>query len=438
MRVANADVLLFNISSFIAGLFLLEYGADKFIDHTAIVAKRLNVSPTLIGLLTCGAEWEELVVVIVALGQKNSNLALGNIIGSSIANILSSFSLGLLVIGKAEFDRSSKIYTTLLLAATSLFLGLLATVKTVPTWITGSLLTLIFAVYVASVATLIYQGTLTAPENDSDSESDSDDDDSDSDSDNDSASTNPNISTRQTTLPTTHPVPNEEQPLLHPPPPAVSPLPPAKPQPHKPNRKPLLTHLLHLTLGLAALLIASYVLAHSASTLGRELSLSSTVVGTTLLSLATTLPEKFVAVLGGARRQPGILVANTVGSNIFLVTLCGGVLLLAGTRRRWPGFHAGGGRGRVGGGGGILGVVLVGARRWMGVVMLGRIWGSWVEVGMGGGWMGIEETVGFCEGRGVAEEGKGREFEVSRACIGWPWRRDVKVYMMFSPVTGDT
>jgi Ca2+/Na+ antiporter len=55
----NTDVLLFNIASFITGLFLLEYGADKFVDHTAIVAKRLNVSPTLIGLLTCGAEWEE-------------------------------------------------------------------------------------------------------------------------------------------------------------------------------------------------------------------------------------------------------------------------------------------------------------------------------------------------------------------------------------------
>jgi Ca2+/Na+ antiporter len=57
--MADGDALLFNISAFIAGLFLLQYGADKFIDHTAIVAERLNVSPTLIGLLTCGAEWEE-------------------------------------------------------------------------------------------------------------------------------------------------------------------------------------------------------------------------------------------------------------------------------------------------------------------------------------------------------------------------------------------
>ena len=58
-KMQGIDGLVFNAASFVAGLFLLEYGADKFIDHTAVVAKRLNVSPTLIGLLTCGAEWEE-------------------------------------------------------------------------------------------------------------------------------------------------------------------------------------------------------------------------------------------------------------------------------------------------------------------------------------------------------------------------------------------
>jgi Ca2+/Na+ antiporter len=57
--MANTEHLIFNIASFISSLFLLEYGADKFIDHAAIIAKRWSVSPTLIGLLTCGAEVEE-------------------------------------------------------------------------------------------------------------------------------------------------------------------------------------------------------------------------------------------------------------------------------------------------------------------------------------------------------------------------------------------
>jgi Ca2+/Na+ antiporter len=49
----------FNLGAFIGGLFVLEFGADKFVDHTAKVASRLGVSPTLIALLTSGAEWEE-------------------------------------------------------------------------------------------------------------------------------------------------------------------------------------------------------------------------------------------------------------------------------------------------------------------------------------------------------------------------------------------
>ncbi len=55
----NYDILIFNIAVFIAAIFLLDYGADKFIEHTAIVASRIGVSQTLVALLTAGAEWEE-------------------------------------------------------------------------------------------------------------------------------------------------------------------------------------------------------------------------------------------------------------------------------------------------------------------------------------------------------------------------------------------
>lgn len=57
--MANADVLAYNVAVFVSTLFVLEFGADKFIDHTAIVAKRTGISETLIGLLTAGGEWEE-------------------------------------------------------------------------------------------------------------------------------------------------------------------------------------------------------------------------------------------------------------------------------------------------------------------------------------------------------------------------------------------
>ncbi|KAK5660826.1 hypothetical protein OQA88_12197 [Cercophora sp. LCS_1] len=365
----SVDSLLFNISSFLAGLFLLEYGADKFIDHTAIVAKRLNVSPTLVGLLTCGAEWEELVVIAVALSQKNSNLALGNLIGSSIANILASFSLGLLFMDKVQFDRSSKIYTAVLLASTSAFLVLLTTITPGFRLVAGALLITAFVVYVGSVATFIYRGTLTAPEN-SDSDSDGSSS-SDSSSDSSDSESEPESSAPSTSEPSPRRWSSEKgyplSPLNNPKPKRQS----SKPKVINKRPKPLRYHLFRLTLGLAALLVSSYIIAHSASTIGNELQLSGTVVGTTILSLATTLPEKFVAILGGVRKQPGIMVANTVGSNIFLVTLCGGVLFIWGDAEALRGavtvfelgvmwFSA-----VV-----ILGVVLVGGRRWVGGVLV--------------------------------------------------------------------
>ncbi|KAK3343947.1 Sodium/calcium exchanger protein-domain-containing protein [Lasiosphaeria hispida] len=384
--MVGVDDLLFNVASFLSGLFLLEYGADKFIDHTAIVAKRLNVSPTLVGLLTCGAEWEELVVIAVALSQKNSNLALGNLVGSSIANILASFSLGLLFMKKAEFDRSSKIYSAVLLASTSAFLILLATISPTLKWAAGSLLIAAFVVYVGSVASLIYRGTLTAPEDDSDSDGDSEESGSDSGSDSESDVDRHSAGDADSQD-------DEEQGqirwdsdkghqlgLLN-----KSKTPPSKKLispsslgkqkvivSSRPRQRTVRYHLSRLALGLTALLVSSYIIAHSASTIGRELGLSGTVVGTTILSLATTLPEKFVAVLGGVRHQPGIMVANTVGSNIFLATLCGGVLFLGGDAGQlkvgftlfevavvWLSAVL------------IFVIVMVGGRRWMGCVMLG-------------------------------------------------------------------
>jgi Ca2+/Na+ antiporter len=57
--MVNGEDVAYNIAAFISALFVLEFGADKFIDHTAIVARRTGISEALIGLLNAGAEWEE-------------------------------------------------------------------------------------------------------------------------------------------------------------------------------------------------------------------------------------------------------------------------------------------------------------------------------------------------------------------------------------------
>ena len=57
--MADAGVITYNAAALLCALFVLEKGADLFIDHTAIVAKRTGIPQPVIALLTAGAEWEE-------------------------------------------------------------------------------------------------------------------------------------------------------------------------------------------------------------------------------------------------------------------------------------------------------------------------------------------------------------------------------------------
>ena len=228
---------------------------------------------------------------------------------------MGAFSLGLLFqTSIVTFDTSSKIYTSILLfvtsAVTALALaGLLGEAV-------GGVLIAGFGVYLVSIGWGIYKGALTPAEL---SDSDSDDGDG-SDEDIDVSSTDVESSPSRPREQDQEG--NEASPLL----PGSS----AKtPEKHTRNRRSLIFHMLQVILGFLALCISGYILSVSASALADALHLSGTVVGLTILSFATTLPEKFVAVFSGSRGHSGILVANTVGSNIFLLTLCLGVVLVS-------------------------------------------------------------------------------------------------------------
>lgn len=72
-----------------AGLALLGYGARLFIEGAADGARRLRVSPMLVGVFLAGfaTSMPEAVVAAVAAYRDSLELALGNAVGSNIANI---------------------------------------------------------------------------------------------------------------------------------------------------------------------------------------------------------------------------------------------------------------------------------------------------------------------------------------------------------------
>ena len=314
--MVDLDLLFFNIGAFICAVFVIDYGADRFIDNTVIVARRLGLNETLIALLTAGAEWEELTVVIAALAQHSPSLALGNIIGSCISNILGAFSLGLLFRPFAEFDRSARVYSLVQLATTIAVVISLATAGPARMGkIGGGVLVTSFVIYVLSIAWSIYRGIVKLPEGEQ------------SDSDGDSVESGSQSIGQAPSFASSHAASDD---LLiegrtHESHAAI---------PTERKGRHLRYYILQIMIGFLTLSLSGYVLSHSASSIASLLGVSETIVGLTILSFATTLPEKFVSLMSGSRGHSGVLVAATAGSNIFLLTLCIGVALLG--AEKWP------------------------------------------------------------------------------------------------------
>jgi cation:H+ antiporter len=81
--------MVINFIALLAGLAVLVYSADKFVTGTASIARNHGVSPLLIGLtiVSIGTSAPEILVSTVASWQGNAGLAIGNALGSNIANI---------------------------------------------------------------------------------------------------------------------------------------------------------------------------------------------------------------------------------------------------------------------------------------------------------------------------------------------------------------
>ena len=81
--------MLGNIAELLAGLLLLIFGADRFVHGAAATARNLGVAPLLIGLtvVAFATSAPEIMVAIFAASRGETDLAVGNAIGSNIANI---------------------------------------------------------------------------------------------------------------------------------------------------------------------------------------------------------------------------------------------------------------------------------------------------------------------------------------------------------------
>lgn len=114
--------ILLSIVFIIVGLALLLIGANLFVQSAVAIAKIFNVSDAIIGLtvVAIGTSLPELITSIVAAYKKEADIAIGNVVGSNIFNILGILGITALVIpissvGISYVDLGVMLFTAIIL-----------------------------------------------------------------------------------------------------------------------------------------------------------------------------------------------------------------------------------------------------------------------------------------------------------------------------------
>lgn len=254
------------IAAILIGLFVLEAGAERFTAAIGSLARRLRASEGTVGLLTAGGEWEELVVVLLAVVAGHPGVAVGNVVGACLANLIGSMPLGMLAPRPLIPDRSARIYGLVLIAITVLAAAFAIDGRVTPT--AGGVLVVVFVVYVGSVLLVIRRGWLR-PVQEAD--------------EGDASPAEASLASIGATL---------------------------------------LISLAVISASAEAIVLGAVHIAHQAG-------LSEYAIGATVVAIGTTLPDKAISFVGGRREQSGVVTANALGSNIFLLTLVLGLAALS-------------------------------------------------------------------------------------------------------------
>jgi cation:H+ antiporter len=243
----------------IGGLALLLFGGEVLIRGAVGLAKRVGISPFIVGLtiIGFGTSAPEVVVSVDAALSGSPGIAVGNVIGSNIANILLIVGSAALFVPLAVHPDALKRDGTMMAFATVLFIAI--ALMGTATWYHGVVSIIVLVAY------LTYSVWSDRQKNDATAQ--------------------------------LHRDKGEQL------------------QSGLPDK--VWVMLLALGIGLAALVAGSRFAVIGASAIAREAGISEEVIGITLVAFGTSLPELATAMVAAARKQADVCIGNVIGSNIF-------------------------------------------------------------------------------------------------------------------------
>lgn len=258
------------IFSFSAGLVVMLISAKIFLDIAQEFSARWKFSPLFVSLVIVafGTTLPELTVTISALSHADPGLAMGNAVGSSIANIT-------IVLGAATLFGKVRIGTTktpknaFLLLTISLLFSVLAL---------SSIATSYKVIFLLSIIcfNFIYQYILA-------------------------------VNGR-----------NHEDKLF---------LKLLEKLTKKKKKLPAIVYVIMFVGSIAGLGIGGNIAVNSVESLAKILGLSTTILGLTLTAIATSLPELLTSIIASNKKDNKVVLGTLIGSNIFNLTLFPAIIL---------------------------------------------------------------------------------------------------------------
>ena len=254
----------------VAGFALLILGAEALVHGGVAVARRLNVSPLLIGvtIVAYGTSTPELLVSVQAAIAGNYGIAVGNVVGSNIFNILFILGATAMIAPIAVSPRAIGRDGLFALIAAGLFI-----------WVALRMPAMGFAEGVVYLAVLLATIFITYGQERL----------------NEAPAGDDSRHLRERTL--THSV---------------------------------LIDLGLIAIGIGLLVVGADMLLDGSVTIARHYGVSETVIGLTLIAAGTSLPELATSVVAAIRGNPDIALGNVVGSNIYNILAILGVASLIG------------------------------------------------------------------------------------------------------------
>lgn len=148
-KIPKIEASLFlSILATVGGLTGIVYGGELVVDSAIYIARGIGVSETLIGvtIVALGTSLPELVASVAATFKKKADMAIGNVIGSNIFNILLILGISA-IINPIKADRNMT-QDVLFMIGTAVALPILAGNKRVMNRFSGIVFLVIYSLYI--------------------------------------------------------------------------------------------------------------------------------------------------------------------------------------------------------------------------------------------------------------------------------------------------